>query len=302
VHRFLGCWAILILALVVAGSGCAKTPKRGDTPLVAPRMQPSSVALDVFLVQLPFGDPEANGPLWESVDEQPLAPPLRKRLAENGFRAGLVGTRVPARLRAVLDDAPPIALEGEATVVTLQQQEPSVLRRHLQLQPNRPGELLASPMWASCPILLVSDEEVGGQTFHQAQGLFTIRARPQQDGRIELEVLPELRHGDVQRQFGENDGVMQIDFRRPQEAFEELRMNMVLAPGEMFLVASRANREGSLGHRFLTRNTDNGIRMQRFVLLRVSQTQSTDPFPDAPTIEESSDTELLETYSVGPAQ
>src|SRR3989337_2061088 len=72
----------LLVAVVAAASSCTPIrPPRIASPLASPRMSPDSVVLDIFFVRFPLGDEEANGPLWDEIDEQHFPTELRRELA-----------------------------------------------------------------------------------------------------------------------------------------------------------------------------------------------------------------------------
>ena len=81
--------ALSLIALALAG--CARIERRGKSPLPPLRMSQESVTVEKLSVRFPYGDEDLNGPLWNDVDEQCFSPELRRRLAANGLRAGLVG-------------------------------------------------------------------------------------------------------------------------------------------------------------------------------------------------------------------
>ena len=67
---------IAVLALTTAAS-CQTmfAPKsKGKSPLAHAQMSADSCVLDVFFVNVPFGDPRANDELWQEIDEQRIAP------------------------------------------------------------------------------------------------------------------------------------------------------------------------------------------------------------------------------------
>ena len=93
--------------LAVAGGfvGCSswQTPSASDGMLKAPRMSPDSVVLELAVLDVP---PEAEAQaekLWRNVHEQltPLA--MRRQLAENGLRGGILGNSLPLWIRQRLE-------------------------------------------------------------------------------------------------------------------------------------------------------------------------------------------------------
>lgn len=187
--------ALLLLA-ALAIAGCTTPVHKGKSPLTPAQMWSDTVVLDVFSVRYPFGDATINEKLWEEIDEQQFPPELRERLTRNGFRAGLVSGQMPVELSKLLElsDKPaPDATLGETKIGDLQA-EPRVLRRHLQLRAGGSGELVASGIYPELAVLLCEPGQLGGQTYSQAQGILAVKPIPQPDGRIRLELVPELHH------------------------------------------------------------------------------------------------------------
>ncbi|MCH8922227.1 MAG: hypothetical protein IIA67_03630, partial [Planctomycetes bacterium] len=56
------------------------------------------VILEVYSVRFPYGRDGENAGLWAEIDEQSIPRDLRRRLQQNGFRAGVVSGHIPRRL------------------------------------------------------------------------------------------------------------------------------------------------------------------------------------------------------------
>lgn len=265
---------ILLLA-VLAMAGCT-TPAlpKAKSPLAPAQMSPDSVVLEMFFVRFPFGDPAVNDKLWESVDEQRFAPELRERLTRNGFRAGLLSGQIPAELAKImqLSDKPPSTDPVNNKTNDLEN-EPRVLRRHLQLRAGLQGKIIASGVYAELALLMSEPGELCGQTYHQAQGIFSVKSFPLPDGRVRLELVPTLEHDQPQQRWVGNQGVMRLEADRPKRIFDNLTLTTELTPGGMLLLSSLPNRPGSVGHHFFTEKVDEGRVEQKLLIIRLAQTQ-----------------------------
>src|SRR5437879_3952112 len=78
---------------------------------------------------------------------------------------------------------------------------PTIRIQQMQLPARRRGEIVASDVYASAAPLLYDDGQLRGETFDQCQGMIAVKAVPQDDGRVRLEFVPELHHGEAQRRF-----------------------------------------------------------------------------------------------------
>ena len=183
-------------------------------------MSPDSVVLEMFFVRFPFGDPAVNEKLWEEIDEQQFAPDLRERLARNGFRVGLLSGQMPDRT-------------VEAAGIERQAGPERPNRRHqgrgsggraaawsggiCNFAPASGAKSSPRASIRNCRCWCASRASSRGQTYNQAQGIFAVKSFPQPDGRVRLELVPELHHDQPrQRWVGEPGHVAAGD--QPAEA------------------------------------------------------------------------------------
>lgn len=277
---------LLFLPLLAPMLGCHTPLRRGKTPLVPATMSPDSVVVEIFRVRFPSADQGVNEAVWAEIDEQHFPARLRQRLARNGFRIGLIGGQIPislSRLMQLSDASPPTGQSTEVSAAAMEE-EPTVQRRHMTLRSGSRGEIVASGIYDQLPVLINRSGELSGKTYNQAQGMLAIKAFPQRDGRVRLEMVPELHHGRPQQRWTGNQGIMRLDAGRPRRIFEEMRIEAMLAPGEMLLIGGLSSRPGSLGHHFFTR--DNGRLERQLLVVRLAQTQHQNMFSPVLALDE----------------
>ncbi len=271
---------LIVPSLAVAMAGCTSIEPQGDkSPLERAVMPPDSCVLDIFFVRFPFGDDEANGPLWTEIDEQRLPCELRRRLAQNGFRAGVVGGCMPCALVRMLELNGKPAPSGESMEVGLEELEtrPNVVRRHLQLRDGRPREIVASGVRPQRDVLLSTPDGVCGRTYADAQAVLSTEAESQPDGRVRLALTPELQYGDPVSRFVGRQYAFHIETSRSRRVFDDLRISAALMAEEMLVIGGLPNRPSSLGHHFFTQKTA-GQEEQKLLVIRLSQTQHDELF------------------------
>ena len=266
------------LVLLVAGmaSGCAAIERKADSPLVQPRMSADSVVLEIFTARFPLGDARYDAALWSQVDEQQLDPALRRLLAENGLRAGVIGTQMPVELERLLQ------LEGQRAAADLGRpvepdEDRPVTQRRTQVRAGRRTEIVLSREIPQFHLLLPEDGSVRGRTYEQGQGLLALKTAVLGDGRVRLEATPELHHGGPRQQWRGEDEQFVLQTARAREVLDALRFSAVLAPGQTLLVGTLPDRAGSVGGRFLTDERDGAVE-QKLVLVRLAQIQRDDLF------------------------
>ena len=268
---FLPGQTVLLLPAVFVLAGCVAPVSKGKSPLDPARMSHDSVVLEIFFVRFPFADADINGGLWQEIDEQHFPAELRSRLWRNGFRVGLIDGQIPVGLSQLMEltDRPPPADGNEAQLDDPESDLP--VRRHLQIRAGLRGEIVASGQYDRLPVLICRPGQVGGQTYHKAQAILAAKAFPQHDGRVRLELVPEVHHDECRQRWVVQQGMWRLEPGRPRRVFDEMRFSTVLSPGNILILSSLPNLPGSLGHHFFTE--DDGQLQQKLLLVRLAQTQ-----------------------------
>jgi hypothetical protein len=223
-----------LLVCLVCGCASWEVPA-GSLALPAPPVAAGVVGLEIELVRVPVGMAPRLSELWEVVDEQRFEHSLRRQLASNGLRCGVIGTQLPSILREIL------AAEGsplEQVAAGASPEESQVLGsfRALRGRAGRRYKIVAAPRIREQMVVLVSeDEHVRAIQFQQAQGLFSLRATPQIDARGRLELTPLVEHGPARQRVVPGDASFLFDTTRDQLEFEFLRLEATLSLGETLL-------------------------------------------------------------------
>jgi hypothetical protein len=260
---------LVILALALSfGCRLVQLDRGGRSPLLPMGAAPDAVSLEVFSAPASLDEAQSSE-LWSEVDEQALPADLRERLSQNGLRAGIVGPMVPAGLANLLkltDER--ISTEERATVPV--QVEEGV--RLLVMQP-RQGErrdLVTAPTVDELALLERHNREVEGRTYYKAEPRLNLRIASVSAGRLQLELTPELHHGDFKNRVTGSEGMMTWKQERQKRTFDDLKLNATLAQGQMLVVSCRCDRPGSVGHHFFAQCGE-GKAVQKFYVLRMAQ-------------------------------
>jgi hypothetical protein len=265
-----------VLPALLALPGCLTPPPKGKSILKPAQMSPNSVALEIISVRFPLGDPEVNGRLWNEVDEQHFPAELRQQLAKNGFRAGVIGGQMPDVLGKLLELKEKSPEPGEPQKANPAELEANsrVSPRHLQTRAGCRSEVIASGVYDNLPVLVSEAGELRGVTYSEAQGVLALTALPQADGRVRLEVVPELHHGQARPHFVGDQAMWRLETGRSRKTLDEMKISALLAPGTILLLGSMPDRPGSLGHYFFTEGDDK--IQQKLLVVRLCQTQHDD--------------------------
>jgi hypothetical protein len=269
----------IVIALNVAG-GCARLATQSEEPSKLPpaRMSADSVVLEVAFVRLPAADQAAYDAIWDQADEQHFPAELRRELGANGLRAGVLGQQLPADLRALLD-ATPNTLEERSEDVETSDAEVNRAPRRMQCRNGRRAKILVSKTHPTLALLQREAGQVRGHQLSDAQCLLALKAYPQGDGRVKLDITPEVEHGQLKTGWVGTEGSLMQRVGRDKLVFDRLRLDATLTPGQVLLISNTAEIKGP-GEPFFA-ETAGGTVERTLLLIRVVQTQIDDLFtPD----------------------
>jgi hypothetical protein len=236
--------------LAVAGCRVVEPHSAARSPLAPIALSPDAITLEVFSAPAPHDDAHFDE-LWQFVDEQPLPADLRVRLAANGMRAGLVGPNIPDSLAAALKVTDRRVEDDQRQLVSMNP-DGGVTLRVVHLQIGKRTELSIPRVREETSLLEFVDGQARGKTYHKAECRLALRAFDKSDGRVQLELTPELHHGEFKSRVRGSDGMFLWTQERAKRIFHELKLEPTLAAGEMLLITSRPNRAASAGDHFFT--------------------------------------------------
>jgi hypothetical protein len=270
-------YCALIVAFLVPAGCLTDRPKRDGQPLLKkPRIAADSVVLEVFAVHFRRDDHDLCGAIWKEVDEQVLPPDARHRLAENGFRAGVVSGHLPQAVQRILElhSQPTPQTDPDAPQVNVLTFDgrPTVRIQQMQLPARRRGEIATSNVYVSAAPLYYEDGRLHGETLEFCQGMLAVKPMPEKDGRIRLEVVPELHYGEPQRRFTSAEGILNLETGRPRKALAKLAQELMLSPGDIYVIGSSHAKHGSLGDYFFTVESGNTPHA-KLLFVRLAHTQ-----------------------------
>jgi hypothetical protein len=270
---------IWLAGILVAG-GCAplaKAPSSARLPAV--RLAPDAAVLDIAFVRLPAADQEGYRRIWEAADELAFSAELRRELAANGLRVGILGPELPARLHELLETPRnPLEVLSENDGA-----DPEITgsKQHLPLRSGHRAKIKASTVHSALALLLSEHGQVRGYQLTDAQCLVALRQFPQPDGRVKLELTPEIEHGAVKSRWTGGEGMMIQQTGQDRLVLDRLRLESLISPGQSLLVSTTSDIKG-LGEHFFSETAGSAVQ-RRLLVVRVAQTQLDDLFAAEPT-------------------
>ena len=267
-------WLASCAAATIA-LGCQvfdKPPEKALESLLKPvNTSSDSVSLEIFQARIPLDKDATADALWEGIDEQKFDPELRRRLVANGLRVGIVGGSLPKELADLLELDGAASEAGGAQVITDQSAVPRVSRQVIQAKRREQRQIHVSELRDEGQVLLSRDGSLGGKTFRQMEGVYSLQAETIPGQRVKVRLTPELHHGDLkQRYAGSQQGIFMSIPSREREVFDELSMDATLAPGELLVLGCLPGAKTSLGGVFHTASAA-GKDERKLILVRLLQ-------------------------------
>lgn len=244
-----GCRAVTATALLLDAEPVARDADADRRASLVPRTLP----VEVQFVRHDPRDPAFGPGLWNHVDEQALDADLRRRLAANGLRAGVISGRLPAAVAERLETA---------TAVDPAAPEDAGLRRLLRLLPGKRAEVVATTGLAELVLLEHGAEGVTGATYRDATALFALQAWPDADGLVRVRLVPELKHGPVRRAWVGEEGMFRLETGQARRSFDDLGVSVRLPAGGTLLVGVQDDAGAAVGDALLReQSAAGGVRL-----------------------------------------
>jgi hypothetical protein len=246
----------------------------GGLPLAHPpaaRPAARTIPVEVVFVRHEEHDADLGVELWKEVDEQVLDDALRRRLATNGLRAGIVTGGLPPHLAArILPDRIDQASTGDLLAT-----DAPLAKRLLRLLPGRRSEILVAAGIRELVLLEEREGQVQGGTFHDASGLLELKLRPAADGRVRVELVPEIRHGPLERSWVGEEGMFRMEAGQRRHRRDDLAFGLDLREGDLLVLGCAGAKAATLGDALL--RDQGGDRSTRRLLVVRPLGRAVDP-------------------------
>lgn len=293
-RRSMAPWVCFCLLACAMGCRSLTMPRDAGPPLVgaesaATKPAPRTVPVELIFARFDEHDTACREELWNVVDEQSFDDGLRRRLAANGLRVGIVTGDLPPHLaERILPDraAPPAASDMVAA-------ESPLTHRLLRLLPGRRSEVIAATGIQDLVLLETGDGQVRGGTYRDATGLFELKVRPAADGRVRIDLVPEIKHGPLERSWVGEDGMFRMEAGQRRHRRDDLALGVELREGAILLVGCAGEQGATLGDALLRDHGGNRSTMRLLAIRPLGP--AVDPmFSTANATPEGDDADVLE--------
>jgi hypothetical protein len=270
-------WFFLMLCLSVC-SGCGIWNETLPSSLEFPnsRMSVDSVTVEIGFVPLPQTETGVGHEFWQEVDETHFAPQLRQRLHSNGIRCAVAGLQLPTAIRQHLT-ATQAKASADSEALDFEKDFHHFPWRRKHIRTGWRTEVVMSKPYEKLAVLASHEGLVEGVTKENAQCLFELKTFPLGDGRVRMELTPEIHHGPPRNDWKGDSGMWQFHVSRKRLRFDELRVEAVLSPGESVLLGCTPTVRG-LGMLCFVDPDHSLDSLHTLLVIRLAQTQRDDRF------------------------
>lgn len=247
------------------------------------RVSDDTVTLEIARVSLSSADEAAIVDMWSQIDEQSLDLEKRRELDENGFRVGIISFHLPPSLRTIMKRS-----QGERDVNGAEMfrvdGEEMIAINHRRFPRGKRGEYILVPTRSELAVLESDAGILRGETYREAECKLILTTFPQNDGRVRLDVSPEIHHGVPRQHYAAGEGMLRIETRKERKVLEQVGFSATLQAGQTLILSGTDNMKG-LGQAFFERE-QGGTNRRQLLLIRLAGTQFDDLFQTRETADE----------------
>ena len=290
----------LMITLGCIQSGCSSwyaqpgetsTSKPVSTAFQKLRMSPDSVVLEVAVARIDLDRGADFNRLWSEIDTSTIPLANRKRLDQNGIRAGTISSQLPAVLQSLLEPRPIdvdslSGLQKQMHEKGILEPDPRYLL-HDGIQ-NRSGEIHPVPVTRVLPTASWTLKSEAGQSVgagEHVRGFIELMTYPNGNGTVRLVCTPCLHLGQPKTQIAVQSQRFVYETATDKKQLDDLSFETQLKSGQTLILAPTSDM-GDLGGLLfgsavadrIASNTSNTSRSFRILLVRILQTQMDDLF------------------------
>lgn len=271
---------IVILLCIGCISGCSlwkEEEKTKEPSYPAPPLVQDRIVVDVTFVHVPPDAEHLAEELWRDVDEQYLPTELRRRLTANGIRCGLIGSKYPDALEELLAHT---ENKGQMdTELGAPRVGKTTGKRRIQCRSGKRSQIITSETAPHMAVVTNDDGALRGRSCSNAHCEFSMRTFALGDGRVRIELTPEIHHGVPKQSIVGGENAFRFDVTQDRLVLDQFQIETILSPGQSMLLTATPEANG-LGSQFFC-SQKNPSHHAKLVLIRLAQSQMDNLFaPD----------------------
>ncbi len=278
--------AFVFVAILFAGGCRALWHTEEDVPpseLPTAQMAVDTVSLEIARLSLTSVDQQEIGDIWQEIDEQAIPLDKRRELVANGFRVGIVDFHLPAPLRKILREHKGTENTANTDMVRVTGDE-KVAINYRRFPRGKRSEYVMVPAQEEISLLETVSGSLRGETYYNAECKFILKTFPQNDGRVQIVVTPEIHHGQPRQRVEAGQGMFRFETRKETKVFEQVEFIATLEAGQTLVMCGTKDVKG-VGKSFFERENGGSPRRQ-VLLIRLAGSQFDDLFQPQSSVKE----------------
>ena len=213
----------------------------------------SGVAIDVFVIRVPYDRHEFLERFWNDVEESEIPINVRNDLYKNGLRQGMLPSKIPVSFERLLElkNIPPqkpfeqVVRTGSAA--TDEPLHKCLTVKMMQKQPmefpiNEEGKMIPK-----LSVLAMVDGKPSGKAYPNACGKIWITTDEQPDGSVLVKTIPEIHYGGVTSKYASEAGVLFRNTYISKLSFDQLAVETKLLLGQWVVIGPEMRQNTGFG-------------------------------------------------------
>ena len=250
------------------------SPSRNSSPFSAISLAENVVAIDVYVIRIPYDRRELLEQFWQDVDESEIPVAVRNSLYHHGLRQGMLSSKIPVSLEKLLQlrDIPPQRPSEQISTFSVASGE--ILHKHdkIDLVRKQPLSYPVSEknIIPKLPVLAVVDGYPSGQVYENATGKILITTDEQPDGSVLVKTIPEIHYGGTTRKISSEASTFTPKAYQSKLSFDQLAVETKLLLGQWVVIGPETRQHAGFGRDILSQG--DGDPEQILIGIRLRQT------------------------------
>ncbi len=252
-------------------------PSLGDkkTPLTAVSLAESGVAIDVYVIRIPYDRRELLEQFWQDVEESEIPTNVRNMLFQHGLRQGMLPSKIPVSLERLLDLK---KIQPQRPFVSVYMAGAAALEEPLYRPPYRVSMMNKQPFECpTCetipklPVLAMVDGQPCGRVYSDAKGMILISTEEQPDGSVLVKTVPEIHYGEEVGKLTSEASEFTRKVYIAKLSFDQLAVETKLLLGQWVVIGPETRSHSGFGLDILRQGQ--GDPEQILIAIRLRQTR-----------------------------